>query len=169
MLTLDLPRLERDGALSIEATVSRDDPLWNDSGLRFDGGVEVAVQASVAGTGEFVVRVEVAGRRLAECRRCAETVQRPIDLEFIWVFGEPREEQEDDGGVRVVAADAVDLDLGPVLREELILELDRWIVCRAECEGLCPSCGVNLNEMTCDCSSDEPDPRWDALRALKTE
>lgn len=169
MLTLDLPRLEREGGLSIEASIPHDDPLWDDSGLRFEGEVDVRVQASVAGTGEFVVRAEVSGRRLTDCRRCAETVHRSLDRDFLWVFGEPDEEQGEDAGVRTVAADALKLDLGPVLREDMILEMDQWIVCTPECRGLCPHCGANRNETTCDCSSDEPDPRWDALRALKTE
>jgi uncharacterized protein len=169
MLTLDLPRLEREWALSLEASIPSDDPLWDDSGLVFDGDLVVEVHASVAGTGEFVVRANVEGSRLAECRRCLEGLRLPIRREFVWVFGEPEEDGEEGSGLRPVAADAVSIDLGSVLREELLLELDQWGVCRPDCKGLCPHCGGNRNETMCDCSPDEPDPRWDALRALESE
>lgn len=169
MLMLDLPRLEREGALTLDASIPSDDPLWDDSGLVFDDGIGVEVLASLAGTGEFVVRAQVDGRRLAECRRCLETVRIPVRRDFVWVFGEPEEDEEEGSGLRPVAADAVSIDLGSVLREELILELDRWVVCGPECKGLCPHCGGNRNETMCDCSPDEPDPRWDALRALESE
>ncbi len=40
-------------------------------------------------------------------------------------------------------------------------------LCRADCRGLCPTCGVDHNVATCDCATDEPDPRWAALRSLE--
>lgn len=169
MLMLDLPRLEREGTLSLDASIPSDDPLWDESGLVFDGEVEVDVHASVSGTGEFLVRARVEGRRRTECRRCLKALEIPLARDFLWVFGEPEEEGEEASGLRPIASDEVSIDLGAVLREELILELDRWVVCGPECKGLCPYCGGNRNETMCDCSPDEPDPRWDALRALKSE
>lgn len=166
---LDLPRLEREGTLSLDVSIASDDALWDDSGLTFDGDLDVAVHASVSGTGEFLVRTRVEGKRLAECRRCLEPLGIPLVRDFLWVFGEPGEEGEEGSGLRPVAPDEVSIDLGGVLREELILELDRWVVCGPDCKGLCPHCGENRNETMCDCSPDEPDPRWDALRALKSE
>ena len=40
------------------------------------------------------------------------------------------------------------------------------LLCRADCAGLCPHCGTNLNEGSCDCEEDTSDPRWDALREV---
>lgn len=170
MLRLDLPRLEREGSGSFETTVPPDDPLWEGSDLRFDDDVLVRGRATVSGTGEIVVRLEVEGMRVAECRRCLEAVRTPLKHEVIFVFAEP-----DESGVaeatdlRPLAADVMTLELGDALREELILSTERWVECREDCAGLCPLCGVNRNEQTCDCSPVEPDPRWDALRALKSE
>jgi uncharacterized protein len=45
-------------------------------------------------------------------------------------------------------------------------ELPTIPVCAEDCQGLCPSCGVNRNESHCDCGNEARDPRWDALRAL---
>jgi len=38
-------------------------------------------------------------------------------------------------------------------------------VCREDCAGICPECGIDRNEATCDCEP-APDPRWDKLREL---
>ncbi|MGO8803204.1 YceD family protein, partial [Candidatus Binatus sp.] len=40
-------------------------------------------------------------------------------------------------------------------------------LCREDCRGLCPHCGVNLNRTTCGCRVEIPDPRMDAIRSLK--
>ena len=171
MLTLDLPRLGREGRLSLEADVPSDDPLWEGSELSFDGPVSMRFDAHEAGSGEIVVRGRVKGTLLGECRRCLEPIRRGINLNVTLVFV-PSDELRDDEGesdVLVVTPDVVDLNLGEAVREELILNVPRYGECRPDCKGLCPICGVNLNETTCDCSLDEPDPRWDALRALKNE
>jgi uncharacterized protein len=41
------------------------------------------------------------------------------------------------------------------------------VLCRDDCAGLCPRCGADLNEGSCDCTDDEMDPRWAALEALR--
>ena len=75
----------------------------------------------------------------------------------------------EDGDARVYDAGAAELDLKEAVREELILAIDPFVVCDPECKGLCPKCGVNRNTDSCDCTTDEPDPRWDALRSLQNE
>ena len=70
----------------------------------------------------------------------------------------------------MIPARARELDLGEAIREELILDLDPFVLCDPECKGLCPKCGVNRNQQTCECVDEELDPRWDVLRrALKNE
>jgi uncharacterized protein len=55
------------------------------------------------------------------------------------------------------------IDLDPVVREQLLLALPGYPVCREDCKGLCTVCGVNLNERDCGCDRHVPDPRWAAL------
>jgi uncharacterized protein len=171
MLTLDLPRLGREGRLTLEADVPADDPLWEESGLRFDGAVHVAFEAHEAGSGEIVVRGRVDAKRVDECRRCLDPVRAPVELELTLVYAPADELHQDveDESVREIGLDTAEIDLAEAVREELILATPRFSECRPECKGLCPVCGANRNETTCDCSLDEPDPRWDALRALKNE
>ena len=43
------------------------------------------------------------------------------------------------------------LDMEDVLREHFILNLPAHPLCKEECKGLCPGCGVDLNSETCNC------------------
>lgn len=58
------------------------------------------------------------------------------------------------------------IDVGQMVFEQTLLSLPMKPLCRPDCAGLCPSCGVNRNESSCACSPDESDPRWDGLKAL---
>ena len=57
-------------------------------------------------------------------------------------------------------------DLAPMVRESILLELDGDRLCAEDCAGLCPQCGVDRNEGTCDCVTDVRDERWAALDGL---
>lgn len=61
------------------------------------------------------------------------------------------------------------LDLGSMVRELVLLELPDAPVCREDCAGLCPQCGVDRNAGDCGCQVVGTDPRWDALSALRGE
>jgi uncharacterized protein len=74
---------------------------------------------------------------------------------------------EEDEGTRLLPDGAADLDLAEAVREELVLTQSPFAVCAPDCRGLCPQCGANLNEESCECAWEELDPRWEALRALK--
>jgi len=61
-----------------------------------------------------------------------------------------------------------DVDLEPLVRDAVLLELPVTSLCRPDCQGLCPTCGGDLNEGACGCSP-PPDPRWAALDVLRAE
>lgn len=58
------------------------------------------------------------------------------------------------------------IDLSGLLRENVLLNLPIQPLCRAECRGLCPRCGINLNESSCQCRVQAPDPRFLRLQRL---
>ena len=59
------------------------------------------------------------------------------------------------------------IDLGAMIREHILLEAPLAPLCRPDCAGLCPTCGIDLNTATCDCVVVAVDPRWEALSELK--
>lgn len=58
------------------------------------------------------------------------------------------------------------LDLAPLVRETVLLELENERLCRDDCAGLCPVCGVDRNTTDCACDSTVNDERWAALEGF---
>ncbi|MBT8488339.1 MAG: DUF177 domain-containing protein [Gemmatimonadetes bacterium] len=148
--------------------MASDDDLWKDTDLEWAGKVKVGVRASYAGTGEVVARGRIAGTLVQECRRCLERVDTEFAEELTMVFVDDADEDED-GGAYALDPVGEELELSKAVREEVLLAANPFVVCKPECRGLCPLCGLNLNEGSCDCSTEEADPRWAALRELKSE
>ena len=61
------------------------------------------------------------------------------------------------------------LDLSDVIRQYLLTDQPIKPLCEDGCLGLCPECGVNLNEEECKCNVASVDPRWNALTELLAE
>ncbi len=98
-----------------------------------------------------------------ECVRCLGDTIVPVDTQIEELFYYPASAAGE--GEFAVDEDAT-ADLGPLVRELALLALPMQPLCREDCQGLCPECGQNLNEATCDCEIDDIDPRLAALKAL---
>jgi len=109
------------------------------------------------------------------CSRCLEAFTLPVDSEFDLRYqphsqntGEgEREVEEDDLTTAFYRNDEV--DLGQLMIEQFYLALPMKPLCRPDCKGLCPTCGVNWNRDTCTCANNWEDPRLAALKAFKKE
>ncbi len=58
------------------------------------------------------------------------------------------------------------LDLAPLIRETVLLELETERLCRDDCAGLCPVCGVDRNSAECSCDTSVKDDRWAGLEGF---
>jgi len=56
--------------------------------------------------------------------------------------------------------------LDELLRQEIEAAFPIQVLCTDNCRGLCEQCGTNLNRETCQCSPEEADSRWAALKDL---
>src|ERR687885_9624 len=56
--------------------------------------------------------------------------------------------------------------LADAMREYALLEVPMLPLCKPDCKGLCPECGTNLNDETCDCQIDQDDERLAVLKQL---
>ena len=170
MLRVDLVRLEREGVLRVEGAIDPDDPLFEESGLRFASPLHARIEATIAGSGEVVMRGSVQGLLVQECRRCLAELNSPFDTELTLVFVPADELGEDAAGdVYPLEASATELDLRGPIREELVLTVPSFAFCKEDCKGLGSRRGTNLNQENCQCSEEDADPRWDVLRALGGE
>ncbi|HVO42849.1 MAG TPA: DUF177 domain-containing protein [Aggregatilineales bacterium] len=112
----------------------------------------------------ILVQGELRTTRQTECRRCLDEVEFPVRLSIEELFVSPPKPDAE----FTVADDGI-LDLTPLLRQEVILAMPLGVLCKPDCAGLCPTCGTNLNDGPCDCTQDTIDPRFAALKALKTK
>jgi uncharacterized protein len=168
MLSLELGPLER-GPMEWREEIPLEDGPWSDTDLRFGAPPEARLRAAQTGSRGVHVTGEVGARVVLDCRRCLEDVPRDLDVELDLLFDPGVEKEGDEEQVYLLEAEADVLDLAPAIREQLLLEVPPYPLCREDCRGLCPRCGIDRNETSCDCTLTEPDPRWDALRDLKEE
>jgi len=118
-----------------------------------DGGIEVTGTVSAPWVGE--------------CRRCLRPVGGRLEV-FVRELYRPRplgERPEEDEETYPLEGEL--LDLAPLVRDALLLELPLAPLCRQGCLGLCVRCGADLNEGSCQCAGASVDPRWAALDALR--
>lgn len=60
-----------------------------------------------------------------------------------------------------------EIDLGEFFHEVIALALPVQPVCREECRGLCPRCGVDRNAESCDCELSTPSSPFAVLSKLR--
>lgn len=167
-MILDLRRLDQAPA-EVEGSVPADDPVWESAGVRLVTPLWVKGTAEGSSTRGVWFRAALTTRIETQCRRCLESLEVDVADELA-VFLDPEASTVDeDVTLYAIEPEAVELDLRPILRERVILAVSDYPLCGADCRGLCPSCGVNLNETDCDCEMAEPDTRWGALLRLQRE
>ncbi|MFW6598339.1 YceD family protein [Propionibacteriaceae bacterium Y2011] len=117
--------------------------------------------------GEGVLVTGTASAQLhGECGRCLAEISDDLEIDIQELFVHPGENVEDAGTSRL-EGDLFDLE--PLLRDQVVLDLPFQPVCRDDCLGLCPDCGVDLNT-SAEHHHDAPvDPRWAELARLRTE
>ena len=61
------------------------------------------------------------------------------------------------------------IDIMPQIQESVYALIPTKVLCKEDCKGLCPNCGMNLNEGSCSCQNENVDPRLEALRNFMSE
>lgn len=105
------------------------------------------------------------------CDRCANEFQSEINSNYktVYLFRSNTESDENEREeVVFIHPDTDKIELDKDIRDFALLAIPMKKLCSEDCKGLCPKCGKNLNEGTCDCKDENIDPRWDVLRKLKT-
>ncbi|MGA4508682.1 YceD family protein [Propionibacteriaceae bacterium G1746] len=108
----------------------------------------------VSGTAE----VDLVG----ECSRCLRPIEDGLDLDLQELYFYDDQDAEEDAFL--VIDERVDLE--PLIRDAVVLDLPFTPLCRQDCAGLCPVCGANLNDDPDHGHGDRIDPRWGKLLDL---
>ncbi len=103
---------------------------------------------------------------ISHCARCLEDIFGTFILEFNRTVAVAGTLQNEDNDSYVVVKNGL-LDIDRELVEDLLLEFPTKLLCSEKCLGLCPKCGINLNNSQCDCAKKkEIDPRLAILKTL---
>ena len=164
MLQVDLRELAR-GPVETQGQLAGSDPLFEGLDVVLAEPVRVAGRLHAAGEGRFYWRASLNTRMAGQCRRCLVPVPVPVVAPIDALFSQDPDALEDPSSYPL-EPDAIAIDLRPAVREELLLAVPRWVVCRDDCRGLCPRCGKDLNAGPCGCPP-AADQRWKGLAALK--
>ena len=132
----------------------------------------VSGKVRVAGN-EVFVSGHIDTRARVECDRCLQPVELPVNTDFAleYISGADYESSaaaeltEADMSVSVFDGEAIDID--EIVKEQILLTVPARTLCREDCKGICPECGIDRNTGECSCVTDNTDPRWAALKNLK--
>jgi len=113
-------------------------------------------------SGGLRVKGRVSAPWFGICRRCSVPVsgvaQVAVDERFV--------DHLEPGDEEAYPIENDFADLAPMVHDAILLELPLAPLCREDCRGLCPYCGIDRNEAVCDCSA-PVDPRWATLDGLR--
>jgi uncharacterized protein len=166
MLSYNIRDLNHQAA-TVDGQLAADDPVWLEGDPRPVGAIHVTGRLSSAGVDRYYWNGRLVGEAATECRRCLTAVVVPVDETVNAIFVEADDEVADDPDTYRLPPRATMLDLRPVVRELWLLGVPKFALCREDCRGLCPSCGIDRNTGDCRCQP-ETDRRWNALRQLRT-
>ena len=96
------------------------------------------------------------------CDRCQKPFLREKSTQCEYLLAEELEDEESDS---IILLDDGTVDLGDLARTAFILDMDTKTLCSEDCKGICPGCGVNLNQGSCTCKK-QVDPRLAVLAQL---
>jgi uncharacterized protein len=119
--------------------------------------------------GHFGTKIELV------CARCLESVVEEVSKSFDLFYAplpkeaKPKEDQLKDDDTEIGFYQGEGLFLADIMKEQVLLALPFKVICRSDCRGLCPSCGVNLNHEECRCETHATDARMAPLARLKQE
>lgn len=124
--------------------------------------VETTGEAAKLGS-LYYVKGEMAADVNFVCARCLKPFTEHMAIPFAETFATEESEVELDEDSEVHLLERDEIELEPLLQEDFLLAMPAFPLCGEDCQGLCPSCGINRNEASCNCNTQRIDPRLAGL------
>lgn len=124
----------------------------------------VNVRLTNLGRKTILIEAEIVMSLNIPCDRCLTEVKKDFAISFSREVNldENAASEEDEPD----CVNEGELDVDKLVYEELLVNLPAKTLCRTDCKGLCKKCGKNLNYGTCDCDTEELDPRMAKIRDI---
>ncbi|MGW8250286.1 MAG: YceD family protein [Anaerolineales bacterium] len=114
----------------------------------------------------LLVHVKLQALLHTECVRCLSEFRQPLSTDFTELYAFSRKSITDS---ELILPEDAHINLRPLIREYMLLDIPIKPLCSPDCKGLCLICGENLNEGVHDHSPEPIDPRLSILKSLLDE
>lgn len=152
--------LRRPGSTKdVEVSIAAGDFAFDDERI-VDQPVDVSLHLESLSNG-IAVTGRAHARWRGECRRCLAPVSERMEVPLQELYQTTIEDPD----AWQITGDQI--DLLPMVRENVLLSVPMGPLCRADCPGFCLQCGQDLSEGACDCTPSVADERWSVLDQLK--
>lgn len=111
----------------------------------------------------LLIQVKMSARIQTECVRCLSEFSQSLIIDFSELYAFNYRSTTEAG---LILPEDGKIDLTPLIREYMLLEIPINPICRPNCKGLCPVCGEDLNQVDCGHHLQNTDPRLDALKSF---
>ena len=111
----------------------------------------------------ILTQVRLQATLRTECVRCLTNFQQPLHTDFTELYAFSRKSVTDS---ELILPEDANINLRPLARDYLLLDIPIKPLCSEDCKGLCPVCGENLNENLCNHEPENIDPRLSILKSL---
>lgn len=98
------------------------------------------------------------------CDRCGGSFQKNLFLDYEETISPSMSEEEE------LSYNIPKIKLDDIISSFVLLNFPSKILCKEDCKGLCPNCGTNLNDSSCDCAQNnvgKNNPFADLLKSKK--
>ena len=117
---------------------------------------------TITNTGKKVLKIEAKGRITVNipCDKCLKDVPTEFDIDFeqeIDMQASKEDRIKDLDEINYVTG--CSLDVEQLVHNEILIHWPLRVLCKEDCRGICPKCGKDLNEGSCECDQTSPDPR----------
>ena len=135
---------------------------------RFSGTIKIEATLDKSVRQVFLdARIQAEGSFF--CDRCLDNFHQELNTLYSMVYIQGARSTIDlnkEEEIQILTADMNYIDLDDDVRQYILLTIPQKLLCRDDCQGFCPTCGVNKNIASCVCSPPAVDSRWDALKKL---
>ena len=111
----------------------------------------------------LLVQVKMEAAIHSECVRCLIPYNQVLETDFTELYAFSKNSVTES---ELILPEDGHIDLDPLVREYMLLEVPISPICKPDCKGLCPVCGNNLNEEQCEHDEESIDPRLLKLKTL---
>mgnify|MGYP000162142582 CR=1 FL=1 len=148
-------------SVPIEENVSLAPVVFQGEDIGFSGPVDVA--GSMINAGEYLeLSARVRGQASLRCGRCTESYLEPFDFDMKLRFARSADLDHD-----ILGFSGEWIEINLYLSTEIVSRLPIRRLCNPECKGLCPVCGLNLNQASCECSIESDEAAQNPFSVLK--